>query len=303
MCAERLAATERLAHNWGYRAVVRRTVAYGRAVTFPAYIVDAFTDRALAGNPAAVVILPHHNSAPDSWLAAVAAEFNLSETAFVVPRPEGGWFLRWFTPTIEVELCGHATLAAAYVLSEHLGRTETAIEFHTRWSGVLTVQRLDDGRLEMDFPTRAPSRATLPDDVLVALGGSHVETWSHSGGYDLVVYGTALDVAGLRPDHAALARLGAQGVIVTAPGDVTGGAADFVSRYFAPGAGITEDPVTGSAHCVLAPYWSQRLGRVRVVGHQVSERGGTVECEIAGDRVLLRGSAVTILEGSLRAHR
>lgn len=269
----------------------------------PAFIVDAFTDRAFAGNPAAVVILPEHDAAPDSWLASVAAEFNLSETAFVVPRPEGGWFLRWFTPTIEVELCGHATLAAAHVLSEHLGTTDPAIEFHTRWSGVLAVQRLDDRRLEMDFPTRVPSRATLADDLLVALGGSPVETWSHAGGYDLVVYGTAREVAGLQPDHAALARLGVRGVIVTAPGDVTDGAADFVSRYFAPGAGIAEDPVTGSAHCVLGPYWSQRLGRDRVLGHQVSERGGSVECEVVDDRVLLRGSAVTVLEGTLRVRR
>jgi PhzF family phenazine biosynthesis protein len=269
-------------------------------MTVPTYIVDAFTDREFAGNPAAVVVLPQPDPPDDRWLSAVAAEFNLSETAFVTPRREGGWSLRWFTPAIEVELCGHATLAAAHVLFAHAGVTETPIEFHTRWSGVLAVRRLDDGRLEMDFPTRTPTRAKPTDDLLEALGGAPIETWSHSQGYDLVVYRTADEVARLEPDHAALARIGSRGVIITAPGDVAGGQADFVSRYFAPAAGITEDPVTGSAHCVLAPYWSRQLGRNPVVGHQVSKRGGTVECEGAGDRVLLRGAAITIVEGTIR---
>ncbi len=267
-------------------------------MSIPAYVVDAFTDVAFRGNPAAVVVLDRDDEVADSWMADVAAEMNLSETAFVVPRPEGGWHLRWFTPSIEVELCGHATLASAHVLFERGDApTGSMIEFHTRWSGRLDVIRLTDGRCEMDFPARVPHPAELDPAVIAALGRRPTETQTHSNGYDLVVYETAAEVRELQPDHHALRACGTHGVIVTAPGDRSD--VHFVSRYFAPGAGIDEDPVTGSAHCVLAPYWSNRLGQPELVGLQVSRRTGIVECELRADRVRLRGHATTVLTGQL----
>jgi PhzF family phenazine biosynthesis protein len=264
----------------------------------PVYVVDAFTEVAFRGNPAAVVVLDHVDEVADSWMRDVAAEMNLSETAFVVPRPEGGWHLRWFTPAIEIELCGHATLASARVLFDRGdAQPGSVIDFHTRWSGRLDVAQRNDGRLEMDFPARPPRPGALPDETLAALGGSPTEQLSHSNGYDLVVYATAAEVRDLTPDHGALRSVGMHGVIVTAPGDRPD--IDFVSRYFAPGAGIEEDPVTGSAHCVLAPYWCERLDQGRVIGLQVSQRTGFVECELRDDRVLLRGHATTVLSGYL----
>jgi PhzF family phenazine biosynthesis protein len=268
-------------------------------MSLPVHVVDAFTAVPFRGNPAAVVVLDRVDVA-DEWLADVAAEMNLSETAFVAPRAAGGWDLRWFTPTVEVELCGHATLASAHVLFERGDAPNgSVIDFHTRVSGVLTVAQLADGRLEMDFPVRPPRPVDLSAATLAALGGAPVATLSHSQGYDLVVYATAAEVRDLAPDHVALRTVGTHGVIVTAPSDVAN--ADFVSRYFAPGAGIDEDPVTGSAHCVLAPYWCERLDRSSVVGLQVSRRTGIVECELRGDRVLLRGHAITTLTGRLEA--
>ncbi len=265
----------------------------------PISIVDAFTETAFRGNPAAVTLLERADVADDAWMQALANELNLSETAFVAPTEAGDWSLRWFTPTIEVELCGHATLASAHILFERgLAPAGSTIRFHTRWSGVLTVARLDDGRLEMDFPVRVPRIVELPTGTVAALGGAPVATLSHSNGYDLVVYATAAEVRALEPDHAALRDVGVHGVIATAPADAAG--LDFVSRYFAPGVGIDEDPVTGSAHCVLAPYWTERLGRNPVTGLQVSQRTGLVECEIRGDRVLLRGHATTVLDGQVR---
>ena len=266
----------------------------------PIFVVDAFTEVAFAGNPAAVVVLDRTDAVADSWMTAVAAEMNLSETAFIAPRAEGGWHLRWFTPTIEVELCGHATLAAAHVL---FGRGDadsgTTIEFHTRWSGRLDVTKLADDRLEMNFPARVPRPAELEPVVLEALGGRPTDTLSHSNGYDLVVYATAPEVRELEPDHHRLRSCGTHGVIVTALGDHPH--IDFVSRYFAPGAGIEEDPVTGSAHCVLAPFWAERLHKDSLVGLQVSPRTGVVECQLREDRVLLRGHATTVLTGHLHA--
>lgn len=262
----------------------------------PLFVVDAFTDRAFAGNPAAVVILDA--PAPPEWCQAVAAEMNLSETAFVSSRPDDTFDLSWFTPTVEVDLCGHATLASAHVLREAGGAADdTAVVFHTR-SGALTARFVDD-RIELDFPSRPPVPAERTEALVAALGASPAEMWAHANGYEVAVFADPETVRGLRPDHAALREYGRHGIIVTAAGDVDAGDADFVSRYFAPGAGIAEDPVTGSAHCVLAPLWAARLGSQLVTGHQVSARGGRVECEIDGDRVLLRGHAVTVVRGSL----
>ncbi len=268
----------------------------------PLFVVDAFTDRAFAGNPAAVVILDA--PAPPEWCQAVAAEMNLSETAFVSSRPDDTFDLSWFTPSVEVDLCGHATLASAHVLREAGGAADdTTVVFHTR-SGALAARFVGD-RIELDFPSRPPARVACSEALVAALGAAPDEMWSHAEGYEVAVFADPETVRDLRPDHAALRAYGRHGIIVTAAGDVdaghdVGGAcADFVSRYFAPGAGIEEDPVTGSAHCVLAPLWAERLGSKLVTGHQVSARGGRVECEIDGDRVLLRGRAVTVVRGSL----
>jgi len=260
------------------------------------WIVDAFTDRPFAGNPTAIVMLD--GPRPAAWRQAVAAEMNLSETAFVVPRSGGEFDLSWFTPTVEVELCGHATLASAYVLrATEAVDPRSTVNFQTR-SGLLKASFIDD-RVQLDFPACVAEIAPIAGEIVAALGVHPVETLANSKGYDVAVLAEPGAVRDLRPDHATLRALRCDGVIVTAPGDVDGGTADFVSRYFAPGAGIEEDPVTGSAHCVLAPLWRERLGRNPLFGHQVSARGGMVECEVVGDRVLLRGTAVIVLRGEL----
>lgn len=221
----------------------------------------------------------------------VAAEMNLSETAFLVPRTDAGHDLRWFTPAAEVALCGHATLAAAH----HLGGEGT---FHTL-SGVLTCTPAGDGWIEMDFPALS-SVAIATDDALGRALGTTELYGVHRSQFDLLVeLGSAGDVRGLRPDVRALGALDARAVIVTAPGDRSG--LDCVSRVFAPNVGVDEDPVTGSAHCALAPYWASRLGRTSLVGEQASARGGTVRMTLAGDRVRLGGRAVTVWEGRLLA--
>ena len=260
--------------------------------------VDAFTEIAFAGNPAAVYVL-------DDWLAdarlqAIAAEHNLAETAFVVPDSAAGGHLRWFTPTCEVELCGHATLATAHVLLTERTDFSDPLTFTTEQAGPLHVSREGD-TLWLDLPADAPTAChETMDAVADALGGSPDE-WHVASNY-VAVFGSRDTVAGLSPDFAALARALTgtnRGVIVTAPADETDETVDFVSRYFAPAHGINEDPVTGSAHCTLAPYWGTRLGRERLVGHQISARGGRLSCDLAGERVHVGGPAVTVAAGTL----
>ncbi|HXZ73413.1 MAG TPA: PhzF family phenazine biosynthesis isomerase, partial [Streptosporangiaceae bacterium] len=229
------------------------------------------------------------------WMQSVASEMNLSETAFVEPRA-ARYGLRWFTPVAEVGLCGHATLASAHVLYE-TGLAEPAerVRFDSV-SGPLTAWR-EDGLLVLDFPGRPAGPAPAPPGLLAALGVDRAE-WTGQAKDDLmVVVSREEEVTGLRPDTVALAGYGTRGIIVTAPASRPG--ADFVSRFFAPGVGIAEDPVTGSAHCTLAPYWAQRLGRPQLTGYQASARGGTVRVRVDGDRVLLAGRAVTVFSGEL----
>jgi PhzF family phenazine biosynthesis protein len=260
-------------------------------------VVDAFTDRPFGGNPAAVCILPQ--AMPDAWMQSVAAEMKHAETAFVSPG-NGRWDLRWFTPTTEVELCGHATLAAAHTLWES-GRVAatTAIDFVTQ-SGVLTCRASSapDGerRILMDFPADPPAQQPLPTTLAESIGAA--VRWSGKGRFDwLLELSDAATVRELEPDLNSIAALSARGVIVTARSADPG--FDFVSRFFAPGVGVPEDPVTGSAHCCLAPFWSERLGRDQLVGRQVSGRGGEVGVRLLADRVELSGTAVTILHGRL----
>ena len=253
--------------------------------------VDSFTAVPFAGNPAAVCLL----TAPvnDRWMQDVAREMNLSETAFLVPRADG-YDLRWFTPTIEVDLCGHATLASAHVLWEEglLPATATA-RFHTK-SGLLTAVRRGDW-IEMDFPAESPSPAEAPADLLAALGVTAQAVLRNRLDVFVVVADAAV-VRGLAPDLARLARVPTRGVAVTARGD---GEYDFVSRFFAPAAGVPEDPVTGSSHCGLAPYWAKALGRAALTGYQASARGGVVRVRHNGDRVVLGGQAVTVVRGEM----
>ncbi|MFN3649842.1 MAG: PhzF family phenazine biosynthesis protein [Armatimonadota bacterium] len=255
----------------------------------PLYQIDAFTHQLFRGNPAAVC--PLADWLPDEVLQSVAAENNLAETAFFVPRGDG-YHLRWFTPEVEVALCGHATLASAWVIFEYLRPELESVRFDSR-SGPLTVTRRE-GLLTLDFP-RLPLREveTPPAELLPALGGEAREV---VGSRDwLVRYETEAEVRALRPDMERLRRVEGLGVIATASGDDC----DFVSRFFAPGAGIPEDPVTGSAHCTLVPYWAERLGKTRFHARQVSARGGELFCELAGERVLISGRAVRYLEGSI----
>lgn len=261
----------------------------------PVYQVDAFADAVFAGNPAAVCPLP--DWLPDETLQAIAAENNLSETAFLIPDRDPVP-LRWFTPRLEVKLCGHATLASAFVLFEHLEPGRREVVFETT-SGSLTVTR-DGDRLSMDFPSIGSARVDaedVPDALIAGLGAEpeHVRFTEDDWNY-IAVFGREETVAGLRPDLGVIERVHPHGVSVTAPGD----AVDFVSRYFVPGYGIPEDPVTGSIHCALAPYWAERLGRDRLSARQVSERGGRLDIELAGGRVLLEGTAVTYMTGELR---
>jgi predicted PhzF superfamily epimerase YddE/YHI9 len=261
------------------------------------YQVDAFTDRPFAGNPAAVVPLDAPRDA--AWMQAVAAEMNLSETAFLVPRAEeDGWDLRWFTPAVEVDLCGHATLASAHVLWE-TGRLAVGEEarFLSR-SGWLTAVR-QDGWIELDFPATPPLPAEEPAGLGVALGARPVEV--RKSRFDVLVeLASEAEVRGLDPDLHHIAGLPVRGVIVTAraaPGSDTG--FDFVSRFFAPAAGVPEDAVTGSAHCALGPYWQEKLGRSELLAYQASRRGGVIRVRVEGDRVKLGGQAITVLRGQL----
>lgn len=254
--------------------------------------VDAFTDRPFAGNPAAVCVLPAPRAAP--WMQAVAREMNLSETAFLVPRDDG-YDLRWFTPAVEVDLCGHATLASAHVLWEdgHLAPGAQA-RFWTR-SGLLTADQRG-AWIELDFPATPPEPTEAPPDLLGALGVPARHVARSRFDYLVEVENEAV-VRGLTPDCAVLRAVPTRGVIVTSAATTPG--YDFVSRFFAPASGIDEDPVTGSAHCSLGPYWSARLGKAELVGYQASARGGVVRVRVAGDRVLLGGQAVTVLRATL----
>jgi predicted PhzF superfamily epimerase YddE/YHI9 len=256
----------------------------------PFYQVDAFADSLFSGNPAAVCLL-------DAWpgtnrLQRIAAENNLSETAFVILGKRGKWAIRWFTPKMEVDLCGHATLAAAHVLYVERGEAAEELVFTSR-SGELKVSPLDGTGLGMDFPSVATRKAAVSPLLLEGLGGYPSEV--RVGVDCLCIFDTEEIVRELQPDFRLLGRLPFRGIIVTAPGDSR--KVDFVSRFFAPSVGIDEDPVTGSSHCILAPYWSVRLGKNRMEARQISARGGRVVCEIRGDRVWLEGVAVTYLRG------
>jgi len=252
------------------------------------YQVDAFTDRLFSGNPAAVC--PLGEWLPDATLQAIAGENNLSETAFYIPAGDG-FQLRWFTPTTEVELCGHATLATAHVIFNHTGYGRASIDFGSR-GGKLTVRR-DKEWLVMDFPAQPATPCDSPTALIEALGREPVELLS--GPDYLAVFDSEEVVLALQPNFVVLKRLDLRGVIVTAPGREI----DFVSRFFAPKLGIDEDPVTGSAHCILAPYWAARLNKTRLTARQISRRSGDIICEAGESRVVLSGRAVTYLEGKI----
>lgn len=257
--------------------------------TIPLFHVDAFTREIFGGNPAAVC--PLEAWLPDALLYRIAAENNLPETAFFVKTGEGRYDLRWLTPTTEVDLCGHATLASADVLFRLLGFRGDRVRFHTR-SGVLEVTHRD-GLYAMDFPASPPEPCEAPAALVQALGVTPRATLR---AFDyVVVVDTDAQVRALAPDFATLAQLDLRGVTVTAPGrDV-----DFVSRFFAPRYGINEDPVTGSAHCELAPYWAGVLGTTRLRAEQVSARGGRIDCEVRGDRVTLAGRAAHYMTAAI----
>jgi PhzF family phenazine biosynthesis protein len=268
-------------------------------VALPLFHVDAFASAPFTGNPAAVCLLEH--SADEGWMQHVAAEMNLAETAFVRLLDDGpvedAWELRWFTPTTEVELCGHATLASAHVLWE-TGRVVAAApaRFQTMRRGTLTASRAADGRgIELDFPSDPPEPAPLPDGMAAALGVEPVNT-AHAQVGALIELESPDAVRAVAPDFARPAAI--DSVVVTSAAAATDDH-DFVSRYFAPRYGVDEDPVTGSAHCALAPYWAERLERHELRGYQASARGGTVAVRVRGDRVILGGSAITIARGEL----
>ena len=260
--------------------------------SIPLYQVDAFSDQLFAGNPAA--ICPLEGWLDDATMQAIAAENNLAETAFLVPDGDS-YGLRWFTPKNEVDLCGHATLASAFVLFKCLGMEGDSVRFSTR-SGTLTVTRKDDF-LELDFPSLPAEAVAAPEALLNGLRCLPRETLLAS--HYMAVFDTKEEIAVLSPDMAALEILHPAGVIVTAPGD-PGGNVDFVSRFFAPSHGIPEDSVTGSAHCTLIPYWSARLNKDRLVARQISARGGDLVCHARGDKVGIAGRAVLYLEGMIK---
>lgn len=257
--------------------------------------VDAFTDKPFGGNPAAVCVLKQPQD--EAWMQDLAREMNLSETAYLLKDEErSGFGLRWFTPTTEVDLCGHATLASAHVLWEYgyLPR-EDEVRFHTR-SGRLTVRLADDGWMEMDFQAKRAEPTAPPVAVVDALGVQPVRVLRNEMDL-LVVLRSEKEVRDLAPDLPALGREDVRGIIVTACS--TSGEYAFVSRFFAPRVGVPEDPVTGSAHCALGPYWAEALGENTMIGYQASPRGGVVRVEVREERVLLSGRAVTVLEGTL----
>ena len=256
------------------------------------YQVDAFTKTPFAGNPAAVCVLPE--PASERWMQDVAREMNLSETAFLVGSDDG-YSLRWFTPLVEVDLCGHATLASAHVLWETgEARPDETLKFHTK-SGLLSA-KLDDDLIELDFPATPVSPCDPPPALLEGLGVSPVFVGKSIFDY-LVEVPTEAEVHALAPDFSTLGRVDTRGVMVTSRSDSP--ECDFVSRFFAPATGVDEDPVTGSAHCALGPYWMERLGKSELAARQVSERGGELRVRVDGDRVRIAGQAVTALRAAL----
>jgi PhzF family phenazine biosynthesis protein len=259
-----------------------------KSKSIPYFEVFAFTKRMFAGNPAGVCLLEAW--LPDERLQAIAAENNLPETAFIIERQDF-FYLRWMTPTVEVELCGHATLAAAHVLFRHFDYAGSEIRFQSK-GGELKVNRAEN-RLVLDFPSR-PAAETAPSQELIAALGAQPERLLRGRDF-FAVFGSEQEVAAIKPDFDRVAHLDAQGVVVTAPGEEC----DFVSRYFAPAAGIPEDPVTGSTHCTLIPYWSQRLGKKKLFARQISTRGGELFCEDRGARVGIGGEALTYVEGKI----
>lgn len=264
-----------------------------KAMTLPIYQIDAFTDELFRGNPAAVVVLEEW--LPNEILQKIAMENNLSETAYIVPRDD--YFdITWFTPMSEIDLCGHATLSAAHVIFNHLGYTKPEIVFKTRQVGDLSVRK-DGDILYLNLPSRPPEKIdSVPDSVIEGLGGTKpVET--HISRDFMLVYPDSTTIRALKPDFRKLQQ-GGKWVLVTAPAS-TGDNCDFVSRMFCAGDGIEEDPVTGSTHCNLIPYWAARLGKTKLVSRQLSERGGTLYCEIKGDRVQIGGKSLTYLQGTI----
>ena len=259
-------------------------------MTFSIYQADAFTNQLFGGNPAA--ICPLETWLPDEIMQKIAIENNLAETAFFV-KNENGYKLRWFTPEYEIDLCGHATLAAAHILFTELGYNKKVINFETVKAGTLTVTKEND-KYTMDFPSRPAIHIEPPIGLIEALGEKQPIEVLRSRDYFLV-YESESDIYDISPDFYSLSKMDTVGVIVTAPGKNS----DFVSRFFAPGAGINEDPVTGSAHCNLIPYWAQKLGKNKLHAYQLSARKGELWCELKGERVLISGNAVTYLKGEI----
>ncbi|MEM0982510.1 MAG: PhzF family phenazine biosynthesis protein [Planctomycetota bacterium] len=257
--------------------------------------IDAFTDQLFAGNPAAVV--PLESWLSDATLQAIAAENNLAETAFLVPR-DGGYEIRWLTPAIEVDLCGHATLASAHAVWTELGHQGDVLELHSPRSGALRVRRAGESRYTLDFPAVPPKPIGMVDEIASSLGGEPREMLRSAWDY-VAVYESEADVRALNPDLRALREVDARGIIATAPGDEH----DFVSRFFGPRSGVDEDHVTGSAHCTLAPLWAERIGKNTLRAFQASPRGGELLCAVVGDRVELTGGAVTYLRGEIMLPR
>ena len=259
-------------------------------MTIPIYQADAFTSHLFGGNPAA--ICPLTEWLPDEVMQKIAVENNLAETAFFIKTGDS-FTLRWFTPEYEIDLCGHATLATAHILFTELGYQGDAIHFETVKAGILTVKRNGD-KYNMDFPSRPPIPIETPNGLVEALGGQEPLAVLRSRDFFLE-YESEEMIRDIAPDFYALSKMDTVGVIVTAPGkDV-----DFVSRFFAPGAGVPEDPVTGSAHCNLIPYWAKKLGKNKLHAYQISQRKGELWCELRGDRVLMSGNAVTYLKGEI----
>jgi PhzF family phenazine biosynthesis protein len=257
--------------------------------------IDAFAEAAFTGNPAAVCLL-EGRELDASWMQSVAAEMNLSETAFLRPQ-HSDWSLRWFTPAVEVALCGHATLASAHALFEELlVPLDGTVRFHTL-SGVLTATHTGDGLIDMNFPVKRATPALAADGLLEALSVKAVNVLRNDFDY-LIEVATELEVRALEPNYRLLRTVPVRGVAVTSRAASPG--FDFVSRFFAPAAGVDEDPVTGSAHCALGPYWASRLGKTELTAYQASRRGGIVRVRVDGDRVHLAGRAVTIFRGDLR---
>lgn len=265
-------------------------------MSLPIAIIDAFTSAPFKGNPAAVCLMEQQPE--ENWMQQVAEEMNLSETAFLLPREDGSYSLRWFTPTNEVELCGHATLASAHYLwtngNVHLGQT---LQFHTR-SGLLTAQRSENGSITLNFPAEPVEQTAAPDELLHGLG--LIPRFVGRNRMDfLVEVDSEETVRTLKPDFSLLARVPSRGVIVTSR-STTGSSIDFVSRAFFPASGVNEDPVTGSAHCALAPYWQKRLRKDVLCAYQASARGGELLVRVEEGRVYMTGEAVTILTGNLQ---